>query len=101
MTTTRTHDTARRMVGDWMADALCAQTDPEAFHPEKGQVQDTRAARAVCLNCPVREQCLEFALASGDEFGVYGGLTPHERRQEKRRRKLTEKRNNVHEKGVA
>ena len=45
----------------WQERALCAQTDPEAFFPEKGG--STREAKRVCLSCEVRAECLEYALA--------------------------------------
>ena len=44
----------------WQERALCAQTDPEAFFPEKGG--STREAKKVCLSCDVRGECLEYAL---------------------------------------
>ena len=44
----------------WQERALCAQTDPEAFFPEKGG--STREAKKVCLTCEVRDDCLEYAL---------------------------------------
>ena len=47
----------------WQERALCAQTDPEAFFPEKGG--STREAKKVCLSCEVRVECLEYALQSG------------------------------------
>ncbi|EEJ54275.1 WhiB family transcriptional regulator [Mobiluncus mulieris] len=67
----------------WQAQALCAQTDPEAFFPEKGG--STREAKAVCAQCEVREQCLEYALANDERFGIWGGLSERERRRFKRR----------------
>ena len=63
---------------DWHDDALCAQTDPEAFFPEKGG--STREAKQICHRCPVRTECLADALASDTRFGVWGGLTERERR---------------------
>jgi WhiB family redox-sensing transcriptional regulator len=48
----------------WQERALCAQTDPEAFFPEKGG--STREAKRVCLSCEVRAECLEYALAHGE-----------------------------------
>ncbi|HEX8182971.1 MAG TPA: WhiB family transcriptional regulator [Candidatus Saccharimonadales bacterium] len=65
---------------DWRAYALCAQTDPEAFYPEKGR-GSAKAAKAVCKVCTVKEPCLEDALKNGDRFGVYGGLSERERRK--------------------
>ena len=52
----------------WQERALCAQTDPEAFFPEKGG--STREAKRVCLSCDVRSQCLEYALAHDERFGT-------------------------------
>jgi WhiB family redox-sensing transcriptional regulator len=63
----------------WRLDALCAETDPEAFFPEKGG--STREAKRVCLGCSVRTECLEFALANDERFGIWGGLSERERRR--------------------
>jgi WhiB family transcriptional regulator, redox-sensing transcriptional regulator len=63
---------------DWQDDALCAQTDPEAFLPDKGQ--SNRAAKRICDGCDVKAQCLEYALANGERFGIWGGLSDRERR---------------------
>ncbi|NEK86824.1 WhiB family transcriptional regulator [Blastococcus saxobsidens] len=65
-------------------DALCAETDPEAFFPEKGG--STRDAKRVCTGCPVRAQCLEFALANDERFGIWGGLSERERRRLRQQR---------------
>lgn len=67
----------------WQERALCAQTDPEAFFPEKGG--STREAKRVCLSCDVRGECLESALANDERFGIWGGLSERERRRLKRR----------------
>lgn len=63
----------------WQADALCAQTDPEAFFPEKGG--STRDAKRVCGACNVRSECLEYALANDERFGIWGGMSERERRR--------------------
>ncbi|WP_210480647.1 WhiB family transcriptional regulator [Naasia sp. SYSU D00948] len=63
----------------WQADALCAQTDPEAFFPEKGG--STREAKKICTSCEVRAQCLEYALQNDERFGIWGGLSERERRK--------------------
>jgi WhiB family transcriptional regulator, redox-sensing transcriptional regulator len=68
---------------DWQERALCAQTDPEAFFPEKGG--STREAKRICSGCEVRAECLEFALAHDERFGIWGGLSERERRRLKRR----------------
>ena len=67
----------------WMDDAPCAQTDPEAFFPEKGG--STREAKKVCQTCDVRSECLEYALAHDERFGIWGGLSERERRKLKKR----------------
>ena len=63
----------------WRLDALCAETDPEAFFPEKGG--STREAKRVCTGCDVRAECLEFALSNDERFGIWGGLSERERRR--------------------
>lgn len=68
----------------WIDRALCAQTDPNAFFPEKGG--STREAKSVCQQCDVRSECLEYALGNEERFGVWGGLTERERRILKRRK---------------
>ena len=67
----------------WQDQALCAQTDPEAFFPEKGG--STREAKRICSGCDVRAECLEYALAHDERFGIWGGLSERERRRLKRR----------------
>jgi len=66
----------------WQERALCAQTDPEAFFPEKGG--STREAKKVCTRCDVRAECLEYALAHDERFGIWGGLSERERRKLKK-----------------
>ncbi len=67
---------------DWQVDGVCAQTDPEAFFPDKGG--STREAKKVCSSCPVRAECLEHALTRGERFGIWGGLSERERRRAER-----------------
>ena len=69
--------------GGWQERALCAQTDPEAFFPEKGG--STREAKKVCLTCEVRNDCLESALMKDERFGIWGGLSERERRKLKKK----------------
>lgn len=66
----------------WQERALCAQTDPEAFFPEKGG--STREAKRICMGCEVRDECLDYALAHDERFGIWGGLSERERRRIKR-----------------
>jgi WhiB family redox-sensing transcriptional regulator len=67
----------------WQESALCAETDPEAFFPEKGG--STREAKKICTGCEVRSECLEYALANDERFGIWGGLSERERRRLRRR----------------
>ena len=66
----------------WQEQALCAQTDPEAFFPEKGG--STREAKRICVGCEVKGDCLEYALEQDERFGIWGGLSERERRRLKR-----------------
>lgn len=68
---------------NWRSQALCAQTDPELWFPEKGGT--VRDAKLICKMCPVRERCLEFALEQNELYGIYGGLTVTERRRLRRK----------------
>jgi WhiB family transcriptional regulator, redox-sensing transcriptional regulator len=68
----------------WQADSLCAQTDPEAFFPEKGG--STRDAKRICTSCEVKAQCLDYALQNDERFGIWGGLSERERRRLRRSR---------------
>jgi WhiB family redox-sensing transcriptional regulator len=67
---------------EWQERALCAQTDPEAFFPEKGG--STREAKKICTDCEVKAECLEYALANDERFGIWGGLSERERRRLRR-----------------
>jgi WhiB family transcriptional regulator, redox-sensing transcriptional regulator len=67
----------------WQSDSLCAQTDPEAFFPEKGG--STREAKKICGSCEVRNRCLEYALENDERFGIWGGLSERERRKLRKR----------------
>lgn len=64
---------------DWRFDALCQETDPEAFFPEKSG--STREAKLICQQCDVSDECLADAFACDEQFGIRGGLTARERRE--------------------
>jgi WhiB family redox-sensing transcriptional regulator len=64
---------------DWRDRAVCAQVDPDLWFPEKGG--STREAKQLCLSCPVRAQCLDFAMAHEERFGIWGGRSERERRR--------------------
>ena len=74
-------------VPDWMDQARCSETDAEAFFPEKGG--STRYAKKVCMACEVRTDCLEWAIATDQRFGVWGGMSERERRKIKQDRAET------------
>ena len=69
----------------WQHKALCSQTDPEVFFPEKGG--STRDAKRVCAQCEVREQCLQWAIDHDERFGIWGGMSERERRKYKKEHK--------------
>lgn len=66
-------------VEPWVEDAVCAQTDPESFFPEKGG--STRDAKRICMGCSVRAECLVYALDNDIRFGIWGGMSERERRK--------------------
>lgn len=66
----------------WQAEARCLVADPEIFFPERGG--SSKAARSVCTNCPVRIECLKYALANREQFGIWGGTSERERRKLRR-----------------
>lgn len=66
----------------WMEQAVCAQTDPESWFPEKGG--STREAKGMCRRCDVTDKCLAYALEHDERFGVWGGKSETERKQMRR-----------------
>lgn len=77
------------MPPEWTKHAVCAQTDPEEFFPDEGGI--TRVAKAVCNGnpargvepCPVRAQCLAYAIDNCEAFGIWGGMSYRERQRAK------------------
>ncbi|MDY5585627.1 MAG: WhiB family transcriptional regulator [Arcanobacterium sp.] len=70
----------------WMEDALCAQTDPDIFYPEKGG--STAPATSICEGCSVRSECLEYAITNDIRHGIWGGTSDNDRKRISRERKL-------------
>jgi WhiB family redox-sensing transcriptional regulator len=66
----------------WASEAKCLNADPDVFFPEKGG--STREAKRICGECPVRAECLEYALEEDERFGIWGGMSERERRKLKR-----------------
>ena len=71
-----------RQTLSWQSLARCLEVDPEIFFPERGG--SSRAARAVCNQCPVRTLCLRYALTNREQFGIRGGTSERERRKLKK-----------------
>lgn len=77
------------LLDGWAKRAACLGTDPEVFHPTVSRDGQNcyEPARAICAGCSVTEECLAFALttqARGFEYGMWGGMTPEERRDLRR-----------------
>jgi len=68
----------------WMEQALCAQVDPDLFYADKSDWSMTIKAKLVCRECPVRAQCLSYALENNEVFGVWGGMSPTQRKDLRR-----------------
>jgi WhiB family transcriptional regulator, redox-sensing transcriptional regulator len=77
---------------NWRHRAACRTNDPELFFPlgTSGPALDQLAeAKSVCHRCPVVSECLAWALVTGQDFGVWGGMSEHERRELRQRERLT------------
>ncbi len=68
----------------WYVKANCMGVNPDLFFPERGA--STREAKTVCKGCVVKEDCLEYALKTGERFGIWGGMSERERRKLRRER---------------
>ncbi len=76
----------------WRESAACSGADLEVFFPDEGDEATTAAAKEICEACPVREACLQYALATNQTEGVWGGLDMSERRRLRRRVRDQERR---------
>jgi WhiB family redox-sensing transcriptional regulator len=68
---------------EWQSRAACKDCDPELFFPlgtTGAAVPDIEWAKTICATCPVQPECLDFALKTRQEFGIWGGTTEDERR---------------------
>lgn len=68
----------------WQEFSNCLGANPDLFFPERGA--STREAKEVCRNCVVQNDCLEYALANSEKFGIWGGMSERERRRIRRQR---------------
>ncbi len=71
----------------WRAKAACNGLDPTIFYPSTEEDEDAEAAKAVCAQCSVRAECLEYALGFREKEGIWGGATEKERRRIIRQRR--------------
>lgn len=78
---------------EWIHSARCKDEDPELFFPvgtTGPAAAQVAAAKAICMQCEVRTECLEWAMATGQESGVWGGMSEDERRSLRRARRRAE-----------
>ena len=68
------------MKAPWRRQAACRTEDPDLFFPDKTDTDARREAKAICAGCPVRVQCLQFALRHRGTQGIWGGTTHKQRR---------------------
>jgi len=78
-------ETPRPEPTDWRLEAACRTKSPELFYPTNRR--KTAAARAICAACPVRQACLDHAIANREPEGIWGGMDEVEREREHRRRR--------------
>jgi WhiB family transcriptional regulator, redox-sensing transcriptional regulator len=75
---------------NWRASGACRSADPDLFFPiAKSGLSEKQIARAkmICARCPVRQECLEFALSHDQTYGIWGGTTVEDRQRDRRRRR--------------
>jgi WhiB family redox-sensing transcriptional regulator len=70
---------------DWRDLAECQYTDPDLFYPERGC--PSRSAKAICFRCPVRAECLDYAMEHNETWGIWGGLSERQRATLRRERR--------------
>lgn len=70
--------------GDWLAHAACGDVDPETFFPTgtsgPSPMTLVKEAKRICNACPVKSECLDYAISEDLDHGVWGGTTPQDRR---------------------
>jgi WhiB family redox-sensing transcriptional regulator len=82
--------TATGSAVNWRSSAACLSADPDLFFPisSTGPAERQIArAKVICAGCPVRIQCLDFALTHDQTHGIWGGTTPEDRQRDRRRRR--------------
>src|SRR5919106_2437433 len=84
-----------------LRDAACGEHDLELFYPEPDDTAAEQTAKALCASCPVRQPCLDMALATGDQHAILGGTTPAERIPLRRQRQVVHAREQAAERATA
>jgi WhiB family redox-sensing transcriptional regulator len=64
----------------WMKDAICRDLATDVFFADSDAPKKSAVAKAVCSACPVREECLDFAIRNCENYGIWGGTTATERK---------------------
>ena len=65
----------------WKSEGACNGSDPSIFFPEKQQDSNDKIAKAICANCTVNQECLDYALEKKEQHGVWGGKNTSERQK--------------------
>lgn len=68
---------------EWKLDGVCRTVDPDMWFPEPPN--SGFQAKKLCVRCPVKDECLDYAMTNNEKFGVWGGLSAHERKKLRRR----------------
>ena len=76
-----------RVVSNWRVNALCAEIPGDLWFADSTHTAENKRAKQICKECPVRQECLEDALVHNMQHGIWGGMTPLERRSLKRKMK--------------
>ncbi|HCA87553.1 MAG TPA: hypothetical protein DEQ61_20040 [Streptomyces sp.] len=80
--------TSTRETTDWRDQALCREVDPEIMFPESSQTAIDEA-KQLCARCPVIDACSEWAITTGEQFGIWGGMDQGQRAKARRERGFT------------
>lgn len=78
--------------GAWRQVAECRSVDPDVFFPMAplaNNPEQVESAKKLCAMCAVSDECLEYAMASNQDCGIWGGYTEEERRALRRERRVT------------
>lgn len=74
------------MTARWRRRAACRTEDVNVFFIDQGDMDTLKQAKALCARCPVRRQCLDFAIENNERHGIWGGLSRKDRNRIRKRR---------------